>query len=218
MTGSPNPENDTNVPPSQRWTEAENAPTPAPGPGVSAESPPAVRDEAAAAEIEQLRKELDAARREVAEYKDKYLRALAETENVRRRAEQEVASAHKFAIERFAAEILAVRDSLELARDVDLGPEVPEAVQKMHEGLDLTLKLLDKVFQQFELTPIDPQGEKFDPTRQHAISTVESEELAPNRVVNVVQKGYLLRDRVLRPALVVVSRPKEGKGEGGADA
>jgi molecular chaperone GrpE len=213
--GSLNPENDTNV---QQRTEGDDAPATAPGPGETAESTPAGRDEAAAAEIEQLRKELDAARSEAAEYKDKYLRALAEAENVRRRAEQEVASAHKFAVERFAAEILAVRDSLELARDVDLGPEVPEAVQKMHEGLDLTLKLLDKVFQQFELTPIDPQGEKFDPNRQHAIGTVESGEVAPNHVVKVVQKGYLLRDRVLRPALVVVSRAREGKEDGEADA
>lgn len=166
-------------------------------------------------ELERLRQELERARAEVAEYKDKYLRAAAEAENVRRRAEQEVANAHKYAVERFAAEILAVRDSLELARNLDLGTEVPEAVRKMHEGLDLTLKLLDKVFQQFGLSPIDPRGEKFDPTRQHAISTVESEEVAPNHVVNVVQKGYLLHDRVLRPALVVVARAKEAANPAG---
>lgn len=213
--GNLNPENDTSV---QHKTEGEDAPAPASRPGESAEPAPAER-EALVAEIEQLRKELEAARREAAEYKDKYLRALAEAENVRRRAEQEVASAHKFAVEGFAAEILAVRDSLELARNVDLGPEVPQAVQKMHEGLDLTLKLLDKVFRQYDLAPIDPhQGEKFDPSRQHAISTVESEEVAPHHVVNVVQKGYLLRDRVLRPALVVVSRAREQKEEGKADA
>ncbi len=162
-------------------------------------------------ELERLRQDLDRARAEAADYKDKYLRAAAEAENVRRRAEQEVASAHKYAIERFATEILAVRDSLELARNLELGAEVPEAVRKMHEGLDLTLKLLDKVFQQFGLAQIDPQGQKFDPTRQHAISTVESEEVAPHHVVNVVQKGYLLHDRVLRPALVVVSRAREAE-------
>jgi molecular chaperone GrpE len=178
---------------------------------VAGEAP--ASGEAGRESLELLRGELDSARAEAADYKDKYLRALAELENLRRRTEQALASAQKYAVERFAAEILAVRDSLELARNVDLGPEVPEAVRKMHEGLDLTLKLLDKVFEQFGLVPIDPQGQKFDPTRQHAISVVDSAEVAPNHVVNVVQKGYLLHDRVLRPALVVVSRGHEAPGE-----
>ncbi len=198
------------APPQSQEPGSPSAPAAAQGATPSAATAAAGGREAGGQSVvEPLREELERARAEAADYKDKYLRALAEVENVRRRAEQELANAHKYAVERFAAEIVAVRDSLELARNVDLGPEVPEVVRKMHEGLDLTLKLLDKVFQQFGLTQIDPQGEKFDPTRQHAIGMVESEGVAPNHVVNVVQKGYMLHDRVLRPALVVVARGPE---------
>jgi molecular chaperone GrpE len=150
--------------------------------------------------------ELAAARAEAADYKDKFLRAKAETENVRRRAEQEVAAARKFAIESFAAEVLAVHDSLDLARTVELDKGNAEAVRKMHEGLELTLKLMDGVFERFGISQINPQGEKFDPERHQAISAVESRQVPPNHVVTVVQKGYLLRERLLRPAMVVVAR------------
>ncbi len=157
-------------------------------------------------EIDQLRAELEKARTEAAESLDRFLRAKAETENVRRRAEADVTAAHKYALERFAAEIITVRDSLDLARNVDLPKDSNPAVQKMHEGLDLTLKLLDSVFQKFGVTLLDPKGQKFDPERHQAISMVDSIEVPPNHVVNVVQKGYLLNDRLLRPAMVIVSR------------
>ena len=163
-----------------------------------------------APEVKQLRAEIEAARAEAAENLDKFLRAKAETENIRRRAETEVANAHKYGVERFAAELLAVKDSLELARAVELKEGDTAAVRKMHEGLDLTLKLMDDVFRKFGLTAVDPKGEKFDPERHQAISVVESDLVAPNHVVNVVQKGYLLHDRVLRPAMVVVAQAKEG--------
>ena len=117
-----------------------------------------------------------------------------------------MAAAHKYGVERFAGEIIAVRDSLELARTVELPKESGPAVQKMHEGLDLTLKLMDGIFQKFGLTILDPKGQKFDPERHQAISMVDSTEVPPNHVVNVVQKGYLLHDRLLRPALVVVAK------------
>ena len=118
----------------------------------------------------------------------------------------EIANTRKYALERFAAEIVNVRDSLELARMVELSQDSSPAVQKMHEGLDLTLKLMDTIFQKFGLTLFDPKGQKFDPERHQAISMVESTEIQPNHVVNVVQKGYLLHDRLLRPAMVVVAR------------
>jgi molecular chaperone GrpE len=160
-------------------------------------------------DIQQLQAELEKVRAEAAENLDRFLRARAETENMRKRAELDVAATRKFAIERFASEIIAVRDSLELARMVELPQGSNPAVQKMHEGLDLTLKLLDGIFQKFGLTLIDPPGQKFDPERHQAISMVDSAEVPPGHVVNVVQKGFLLNDRLLRPAMVVVARAAE---------
>jgi molecular chaperone GrpE len=157
-------------------------------------------------EIDQLRAELEQARTEAGENLDRFLRAKAEAENIRRRAEADVTAAHKYALDRFAAEIISVRDSLDLARMVELPKDTSPTVQKMHEGLDLTLKLMDSVFQKFGVTLLDPKGQKFDPERHQAISMVDSVEVPPNHVVNVVQRGYLLNDRLLRPAMVVVSR------------
>ncbi|MCR4332637.1 MAG: nucleotide exchange factor GrpE, partial [Sulfuricaulis sp.] len=157
-------------------------------------------------EIDQLRAELEQARTEAGENLDRFLRAKAEAENTRRRAEADVTAAHKYGVDRFAAEIISVRDSLDLARMVELPKDTSPAVQKMHEGLDLTLKLMDSVFQKFGVTRLDPKGQKFDPERHQAISMVDSAEVPPGHVVNVVQKGYLLNDRLLRPAMVVVAR------------
>lgn len=157
-----------------------------------------------------LAAELEAAKAQAAENLDKHLRARAEMENIRRRAEADVAGAHKYAIERFASELLPVRDSLELARTVDIQQENKTALAKMHEGLDLTLKLMDDAFRKFALTTLDPKGEKFDPTKHHAISMVESREVPPGHVASVMQKGYMLHDRVLRPAMVVVAKAPEG--------
>jgi molecular chaperone GrpE len=153
--------------------------------------------------------ELEAARAEIAELKDKFLRAKAEHENIRRRAENDVASARKYAIETFAGEVLSVRDSLDLARSVELDHGSDEAVQKMYEGIELTLKLMDSVLAKFGISLVDPQGEKFDPARHQAISMVASDQVPPNHVVSVVQKGYLLKDRLLRPAMVVVAKAPE---------
>ncbi|HJX18370.1 MAG TPA: nucleotide exchange factor GrpE [Acidiferrobacterales bacterium] len=167
----------------------------------------------AVADIEVLKAELAAAQAQAAENLDKFVRAKAETENLRRRAETDVASAHKFAIERFALEMLAVKDSLERARTVDI--KVQDAsLEKMFEGIDLTLKLMDSIFQKFALTEINPAvGEKFDPERHQAMSTQDNAELPPNHVVMTLQKGYLLNNRLLRPALVIVARtPMEEPG------
>jgi molecular chaperone GrpE len=151
---------------------------------------------------------LEQAQAETADAKDKMLRAVAESENIRRRAETDVANAHKFAIEKFASEVLAVRASLELARAVEIQDNDNEVLSKMHEGIDLTLKQLDSTFEKFNLMVIDPTGEKFNPEHHQAMSMVESDDHEPNHVVTVVQKGCLLHDRLIRPAMVMVSKPK----------
>ena len=140
----------------------------------------------------------------LSDMQDAWLRAKAETENVRRRAQEDVAKAHKFAVEGFSTELLAVRDSLEAALVVQNA-----TIDTMRSGIEITLRQLSGVFEKFAVRPIDPVGEKFDPHRHQAMSLVEAE-AAPNTVVTVFQKGYLLHDRVLRPALVTVSKPRDG--------
>jgi len=163
----------------------------------------------AAPDLKAVEAELEAAQALAAENLDKFMRAKAETENVRRRAETDVANAHKFAIERFALEMLTVKDSLERARIVDIKTQ-DAALEKMFEGIDLTLKLMDSIFQKFALTEISPViGDKFDPERHQAMSAQENAEQPPNHVLMVLQKGYLLSNRLLRPALVIVAKAPE---------
>ena len=141
---------------------------------------------------------------EVADLRDAWLRAKAETENVRRMGQSDVARAHKYAIERFASELLAVRDALE--QTLSTGNATPE---QLREGVELTLKALVAAFDKTSIAPLDPAGEKFDPNRHQAMAMIPSSKPAQT-VVQVFQKGYLLHDRVLRPALVAVS---SGPGE-----
>ena len=136
------------------------------------------------------------------EHHDAWLRARAEADNVRRRSQTEIANAHKFAVENFAGELLPVKDSLEAALAVETA-----TAESMKSGVELTLRQLKSVFDKFNLKEIDPVGQKFDPHRHQAISTVESDAEA-NTVIQVLQKGYLLHDRVIRPALVTVSKTK----------
>lgn len=153
-----------------------------------------------------LRAELEAARRKAAENQDLYLRALAELENARRRAQEEVVKAQKYAITSFAGSLPPVADSLELA----LASSSADPA-KLREGVQITLKQLRAAFEKAHLTEINPDvGEPFDPHRHEAISTVPMSAApavsAPNQVVAVLQKGWMIADRVLRPALVTVSR------------
>jgi molecular chaperone GrpE len=141
---------------------------------------------------------------EASEMKDAWLRARAETENVRRQAQMDVAKAHKYAIEKFAEDLLPVKDALEKA--LAAGTDVP--AQTLREGSDLTLKALNAAFGRAAIREVDPTGQKFDPHVHQAMSVVDSD-LPPNTVVTVYQKGYLLNDRVLRPALVTVSKSQE---------
>ncbi len=148
---------------------------------------------------------LAAAEAKAAEHYELYVRARAEMDNIRKRAQEDVAKAHKYSIEGFAESLLPVRDSLEMALKVDT-----PTVEALKEGVEATLQLMASVFEKNKLLVIDPAGEKFDPNRHQAISMVPAGAVNPpvpaNHVVTVLQKGYLINDRVLRPALVTVSQ------------
>ena len=141
---------------------------------------------------------------EAAELKDAWMRARAESENTRRQAQADVARATKFAIEKFAGDLLAVKDALEQA----LATENASA-ESLKTGAELTLKNLNSAFSRANVQEVDPVGQKFDPHRHQAIAMVPSDAPA-NTVVTVLQKGYVLNDRVLRPALVTVSQGSAG--------
>ena len=157
-----------------------------------------------AAGPDNLEERLAQAEQAAQEHREAWLRSKAEADNIRKRTQAEIANAHKFALENFASELLAVKDSLEAA----LATESVTA-ESLRGGVELTLKQLRSVFEKFNVAEINPVGEKFDPHRQQAISMVEAA-AEPNTVVQVLQKGYLLHDRVIRPALVTVAKPKNG--------
>lgn len=155
-------------------------------------------------ELEQLRSQL-------AEGKEQLLRAHAEMQNVRRRAELDVEKAHKFALERFAKELLPVVDSLEKSVEScqqQTGAE-DERVAAIRQGVDMTLSLMVGSLRKFNVVQLDPLGAPFDPQQHEALSMVPAPHAEPNSVISVVQKGYTLSDRLLRPAMVVVARPQE---------
>jgi molecular chaperone GrpE len=177
--------------------------------GTTREEVPAPAPADPAPDIDALLKKAEV---EAAELKDAWLRARADVENIRKQSANDVARAHKYAIERFAGELLAVKDALEstlAAKDA-----APEALR---DGVELTLKQLAAAFDKAQISEIDPAGQKFDPHQHMAMTTVESEG-APNTVVQVFQKGYRLQDRVLRPALVSVAKAREDAAPGPADA
>lgn len=148
-----------------------------------------------------LTAQLVEAQNKLSEMQDAYLRAKAEADNTRRRAQEDIAKAHKFAIESFAESLLPVRDSLEMALKV----ETP-SLESLKEGVDMTLKQLVAAFDKHRLIEVNPQqGEKLDPMKHQAISMVPAEQEA-NTIVTVLQKGYMISDRLLRPALVTVSQ------------
>ncbi|MGA8032923.1 MAG: nucleotide exchange factor GrpE [Casimicrobiaceae bacterium] len=149
---------------------------------------------------------------EAAEMKDAWIRARAETENVRRQAQADIAKAHKYAIEKFAGDLLDVKDALE--KTLVAGASV--SAETLRSGAELTLKSLAAAFSRAGISEIDPVGQKFDPHTQQAMQAVESDQ-APNTVVTVFQKGYLINDRVLRPALVTVAKARNAGAAAGAD-
>ncbi|MCE7917490.1 MAG: nucleotide exchange factor GrpE, partial [Nitrosomonas sp. PRO5] len=147
--------------------------------------------EDAAPSLEQQLKEAEI---RAAEHHDAWLRAKAETENIRKRAQTDIANAHKYAVDNFSVQLLAVMDSLDAALATE-----NSTLENLRDGVELTRKQLAAVFEKFNIHTIDPQGEKFDPHQHEAMCAVESD-LAPNTVIQVMQKGYMLHDRVIRPA------------------
>jgi molecular chaperone GrpE len=179
------------------------APDASPGqPGSGNGSP----DAGVEARIAELESKLAAAVADAEKLREEWLRAKAETDNVRRRGQEDVARAHRYGIEGFAGALLAVKDSLDAALTVE-----NTSIESFKQGVELTARQLDSVFEKFAIREIVPLGEKFDPHRHQAISQVESDQ-EPNTVVSVLQKGYLLHDRVLRPALVTVAKNKSAPG------
>ncbi|HEX6019537.1 MAG TPA: nucleotide exchange factor GrpE [Burkholderiaceae bacterium] len=169
-------------------------------PPYAAPLTPTASDSAPQASAENRLSELEAKHAEVS---DAYLRAKAETENTRRRADEEVAKARKFALESFAESLLPVLDSLEAATAISNASS-----EQMLQGVHATLKLLTQALERNRVVEINPPvGTRFDPHQQQAISVVPAEQEA-NTIVSVLQKGYLIAERVLRPALVIVAAPK----------
>jgi molecular chaperone GrpE len=159
------------------------------------------------AELARLREELEAVRGEAtAQQRDQMLRSAAELENMRKRAARDVEQAHKYALEKFALELLPVRDSLELAAASGATADAAS----LAAGQEATLKLLARAFEKFSLKPIDPVGEPFDPERHEAMVMQPSATAEPGSVLQVVQRGYELNGRLLRPARVIVASDPQG--------
>ncbi|RMS65615.1 hypothetical protein ALP65_04273 [Pseudomonas aeruginosa] len=149
------------------------------------------------ARVQELEEQLAAAQ-------DQALRMVADLQNVRRRAEQDVEKAHKFALEKFAGDLLAVVDTLE--RGLEMSDPNDEAIKPMREGMELTLKMFDDTLRRYQVEALNPEGEPFNPEQHQAMAMQESASAEPGSVLKVFQKGYLLNGRLLRPAMVVVSK------------
>ena len=158
--------------------------------------------------------ELETLRQQLLEAQEGYLRSKAEVDNIRKRTEVEVANARKFALEGFVRDILTVRDSLEMAQAADQHSEGENPSADLSEGLTLILKQLDMIFERFQVEMVEAvRGDKLDPDRHQAMSIEETDELPPNAISRVVQKGYLLNNRLLRPAMVIVAKTPEKSSE-----
>jgi len=168
--------------------------------GAAAET--VAQDAAGIDTLPSLAEQLREAELKALEHHDAWLRAKAETENVRRRAQEDIVKAGKFAADKFAQAMLPVKDSLEAALATENA-----TLESFKEGVELTLKQLVAAFQSANVTEVNPVGEKFDPNKHQAISAIEADG-EPNTVLTVLQKGYLLNERTMRPALVVVSKAK----------
>ncbi|MGZ3159075.1 MAG: nucleotide exchange factor GrpE [Burkholderiaceae bacterium] len=155
-----------------------------------------------------LKEKLASAEAKLAEMQDAYIRAKADADNFRRRAQEDVTRAHKFAIEGFAESLVPVKDSLETALKIETS-----TLESIKEGVEMTLKQLNTAFEKNRLTEIRPMpGDKLDPMKHQAISMVPVEQ-NPNTIISVLQKGYMIADRLLRPALVTVAQEKSSKSE-----
>lgn len=161
-------------------------------------------EQSAELDVAELMQQLAAAQAEIPALKEQALRAQAEVQNVRRRAEQDVEKAHKFALEKFANEMLLIVDNLE--RALEASDASDENVKPLREGVEMTLSMFVSGLAKFQIEQVNPQGEAFDPANHQAMSMVDAGDAAPNTVVAVMQKGYTLNGRLLRPAMVMVAR------------
>jgi len=153
--------------------------------------------------VETLTAELEEARARGDEYQQEMLRARADLDNARKRAEREVQNAHKYAVEKFLGDLLPIKDSLELGLSA---AESSDDVASLREGMELTLKMLEDLLEKHGVTEVNPVGEKFSHELHQAMTLQESAEVEPGTVLNVMQKGYLLNDRLVRPAMVIVAK------------
>jgi molecular chaperone GrpE len=180
--------------------------------GIEAKQPDAEQEAVELTEDQQRIVELEsaviAAETKLAEQKDSVMRSIADADNARKRAQGEIDKARKFALEKFAGELLPVADNLERALQV-ANPE-DEAIKPIVDGVELTLKSFINTIEKFGMTVIDPQGQPFNPEQHQAMSMQENAELPPNTVLAVMQKGYEINGRLLRPAMVMVTRAPEG--------
>jgi len=156
---------------------------------------------------EELIERLDQAEKKASDNWDQLLRTKAEMDNIRRRTQKDLENAHKFALEKFITELLAVKDSLELG--VGAAQQENVTVESLREGSEMTLSMLAGVFEKFNVVELNPEGEKFNPEHHQAMSMQPSADHEPNTVMAVMQKGYLLNDRLVRPAMVMVSKSTE---------
>ncbi len=176
--------------------------------GAAQEAPEAAAGQGAEDEATDLQAALDEALAEADRIREEMLRARADLENMRKRTEREVAGAHKYAIESFVRELLPVKDSLEMGLQA---AEDSEDVECLREGVELTLKMLGDVLAKHGVAEVNPLGEKFSPDLHQAMSMQESSEQEPGTVISVMQKGYTLNDRLVRPATVIVAKKPEGE-------
>ena len=171
----------------------------------------AAGQETATDPVAELEAKLAEAEKQAAEAKDQALRTVAEMENLRKRTSRDLENAHKYALEKFAGELLPVIDSLEMG--VAAAQDEGVDVTKLREGTEMTLKMFETAIDKFGIKGVHPHGETFNPDHHQAMSMIDSPEHAPNTVIDVMQKGYLLNDRLVRPAMVVVASANSGNGE-----
>ena len=171
--------------------------------------------EASEASVEDVAAKIEALEAKAEENWDHFVRTKAEMDNMRRRAERDLENAHKYALERFAQELLPVRDSLEMG--VNAAQDEAADVAKLREGSEMTLRMLDSAMEKFNIKAIDPLDEPFNPELHQAMTMIEMPDKEPNTVINVLQKGYTLNERLVRPAMVVVSKAAAGEAESGTN-
>jgi molecular chaperone GrpE len=165
--------------------------------------------------VESLQAKLAEAQEKADDNFDQLMRSRAEMENIRRRSERDLANAHKFALEKFAQELLPVIDSMEMG--VAAAQDENADVSKLREGTEMTLKMFEAAIEKFGIKGVHPHGEAFNPEHHQAMTMIDSPEHEPNTIIDVMQKGYLLNERLVRPAMVVVSSAKSGTDSDSAE-